>query len=106
LTLASRVAKETKPATLGYSPGEVWATHVATQFLTNKSSAIQSQEAASFSSAAGAAGVDTLAKIGNHGKAPKNCARDLTTPLHGLYSYHRAQAQQGCGGGAPGPSAT
>jgi len=77
LTLASRVAKETKPATPGYSPGEVWATHVATQFLTNKSSAIQSQEAASFSSAAGAAGVDTLAKIGNHGKAPKNCARDL-----------------------------
>jgi hypothetical protein len=51
--LASRVAKETKPATPGYSPGEVWATHVATQFLTNKSSAIQSQEAASFSSAAG-----------------------------------------------------
>jgi len=77
LTLASRVAKETKPATPGYSPGEVWATHVATQFLTNKSSAIQSQEAASFSSAAGAAGVDTLAKIGNHGKAPQNCARDL-----------------------------
>ena len=77
LTLASRVAKETKPATPGYSPGEVWATHVATQFLTNKSSAIQSQEAASFSSAARAAGVDTLAKIGNHGKAPKNCARDL-----------------------------
>ena len=77
LTLASRVAKETKPATPGYSPGEVWANHVATQFLTNKSSAIQSQEAASFSSAAGAAGVDTLAKIGNHGKAPKNCARDL-----------------------------
>jgi len=77
LTLASRVAKETKPATPGYSLGEVWATHVATQFLTKKSSAIQSQEAASFSSAAGAAGVDTLAKIGNRGKASRNCARDL-----------------------------
>lgn len=59
------------------TPGEQWSAHLATKFLTNKTSAIDTQEAAQLSSAAGASGVASLAKVGNSGKAHKNCARDI-----------------------------
>ena len=59
------------------SPGEAWATHVTRKYLTNKSSALDAQQDASLSLAAGAGGVAGIARIGASGKAWQNCARDL-----------------------------
>ena len=66
-----------RPPVVDRSPGQQWATHIATKFLTNKSSAREAQEDAHLSGAAGASGVGCIAKVGNHGKAPQNCARDI-----------------------------
>ena len=59
-----------------------WATHLATKFLTNRASATEAQEDAALSLAAGARGVQGIAKIGNSGKAQKNCSRDLKRLVH------------------------
>ena len=54
-----------------------WATRLATKFSTNKASATEAQEDAALSMAAGAQGVQGIARIGNSGRAVKNCSRDL-----------------------------
>jgi hypothetical protein len=55
---------------------------LATKFLTNKASATEAQEDAALSMAAGAQGVQGIARIGNSGKAQKNCSRDLNRLVH------------------------
>ena len=50
---------------------------MSVMFLTNKLSGLDVQKMALLACKAGAEGLDTLAKTGNHGRAQRNVARDL-----------------------------
>ena len=64
-------------ANKGCDAGKVWCTHLATQFLKNKSSTSATQAYAALAAAASAAGGHYIAKTGHCGLAYKNTARDL-----------------------------
>ena len=64
-------------ANKGCDAGKVWCTHLATQFLKNKSSTSATQAYAALAAAASAAGAHSVSKTSRFGMAYKNTARDL-----------------------------